>query len=138
MSLAGLFPPGRPSVVAGGLFVAVLAAGAVTSAQDTGLPSRCLARRGARNVSLPRLDCLELYPTGDFRHASGLVELRRAPGPFGISVTADGHIRQALTFDIDGLPSADPTGVGAAYVAWVTTPTTASTSIRWSGPVRCR
>ena len=113
----------RIAVTLVGLGVAVLAGAPRALAQDTGLPSRCLPRAGDRNRSLPRLDCFALYPTDGFAAASGLVELGRVSGPFGIAVTADGHIRQALTFDVEGLPPADTTGDGSVYVAWVTTPT---------------
>ncbi len=113
----------RRAVAVGGLVAAVVAGLPAAGAQDTGLVSRCLPRTGARNVSLPRLDCFQLYPTEAFADATGQVELGRVAGPFGIAVTADGHIRHALTFDIEGLPPAGSTGEGSAYIAWVTTPT---------------
>ena len=75
-----------------GLVCLAMAVGTPTLAQETGLSRKCLPRTGGRNVSLPRLDCLELYPTDEFPGVTGAVQLHRAPGPFAISVTADGHI----------------------------------------------
>ena len=110
-----------------GLVCLAMAVGTPTLAQETGLSRKCLPRTGGRNVSLPRLDCLELYPTDEFPGVTGAVQLHRAPGPFAISVTADGHIRYGLIFDIEGLPRADTFGPEAAYIAWVTTPSFAPT-----------
>ena len=101
--------------------------GTPAQGQEAELAGKCLPRTGARNVSLPRLDCFELYPTDEFPGATGAVTLRRAPGPFSISVTVDGTIRYNLIFDIEGLPPAENFGPPAVYIAWVTTPSFAPT-----------
>ena len=101
--------------------------GTPTQGQEAELAGKCLPRTGARNVSLPRLDCFELYPTDEFPGATGAVTLRRVPGPFSISVTVDGTIRYNLIFDIEGLPPAENFGPTAVYIAWVTTPSFAPT-----------
>ena len=95
--------------------------GTPAQGQETELARKCLPRTGARNVSLPRLDCIELYPTDEFPGATGAVTLQRAPGPFSISVTSDGHIRYDLIFDVAGLPPTENFGPNAVYIAWVTT-----------------
>ena len=110
-----------------GLVCLTMWLGTPTQGQETGFLRKCLPQTGGRNVSLPRLDCLELYPTNEFPGVTGAVQLRRAPGPFSISVTTDGHIRYALLFDIEGLPPADTFGPEAVYIAWVTTPSFAPT-----------
>nr|MBA3584082.1 hypothetical protein [Gemmatimonadota bacterium] len=63
------------------------------------------------------LRCIELLPTAGYPGASGTVELRRAPSPFGASVDREGRHRYDLIVRIGGLP--DPAG----FVAWATTPT---------------
>ena len=110
-----------------GLVCLAMWLGTPTQGQENGSSRKCLPRTGGRNVSLPRLDCLELYPTNEFPGVTGAVQLRRAPGPFSISVTTDGHIRHGLIFDIEGLPPADTFEPEAAYIAWVTTPSFAPT-----------
>lgn len=63
------------------------------------------------------LRCIQLLPTAGYPEASGTVELRRAPSPFGAAVDREGHHRFDLILRIEGL--AEP----AAFVAWATTPT---------------
>jgi len=48
-----------------------------------------------------------------------MVELERPRTPFGVAVTADGHVRSALRANVEGLPSPSSLGPFTAYVAWV-------------------
>ena len=69
------------------------------------------------------LFCFDLLATAAGRGAGGIVELGRVPGPFGVTVTADGHHVHELTAWITGLPEPGALGPYEAYVAWATTPT---------------
>ncbi len=82
----------------------------------------CVTSGGDVGRRLPPLHCVQLFPTAEFAGASGRVELGRVPGPFGVSVSRDGHHRYELTFVVDGLPDASTLGASATYVAWVTNP----------------
>ena len=69
------------------------------------------------------LFCFDLHATAAAREAGGVVELGRVPGPFGVTVTADGHHVHDVTAWIRGLPEPGALGPYEAYVAWATTPT---------------
>ena len=69
------------------------------------------------------LFCFDLHATATARDASGVVELGRVPGPFGVTVTAEGNHVSDLTAWITGLPEPSELGPFEAYVAWATTPT---------------
>ena len=79
------------------------------------------AARPAQPVSTD-LYCLDLVPTAAAEHASGTLALNPPPSPFGVAVTAAGHLRYDLVADIEGLPDAASLGPYAAYVAWAATP----------------
>ncbi|MBI4420185.1 MAG: multicopper oxidase family protein [Gemmatimonadetes bacterium] len=66
--------------------------------------------------------CLDLIPRPDVREASGVVELRRVPGPFDVSVTPDGQQRYELVVFLQGLPDPSSLGRYTTYVAWVSPP----------------
>jgi suppressor of ftsI len=63
------------------------------------------------------LYCLTLVPAVGYGSASGRVELGWVPGPFTVSVTADGRTRYAPVITLAGLPP------GGRYVAWAAPPT---------------
>ena len=69
------------------------------------------------------LYCMVLEPTPDLLDATGMVELGRAPGPFGVAVTPAGVQRFRLALTITRLPAASSLGSYTTYVAWITTPT---------------
>jgi len=69
------------------------------------------------------LFCFDLHATARARDAWGVVELGRVPGPFGVTVTAEGNHVSNLTAWITGLPEPSELGPFEAYVAWATTPT---------------
>ena len=69
------------------------------------------------------LYCIELVPAVGLRGASGRVELGRAPGPFTVDVTADGHLRHTPTITLSGLEPPSSLGRYSVYVAWVASPT---------------
>ena len=68
------------------------------------------------------LFCVELYATAAVPEATGIVEMRRAATPFGVSVSAAGNHRYDLTAVIEGLPDPGSLGDYTAYVVWATTP----------------
>ena len=87
------------------------------------------AETGARGPSIagvaepgPASDlyCIDLIPTGRAETARGVVELGRVPGPFGVSVTADGFQISELTAWLSGLPDPARLGDYTTYVAWAT------------------
>ena len=69
------------------------------------------------------LYCIELVPAVGIRAAAGRVELGRAPGPFTVDVTADGHLRYTPSITLTGLAAPSSLGHYAAYVAWAASPT---------------
>ena len=92
---------------------------ALASPADTA--SFCTAPPGAR---APARDiyCIDLIPRPDVLQASGVVELRRVPGPFDVSVTPDGHQLYELVLFAQGLPDPASLGPYQAFVAWVSPP----------------
>ena len=69
------------------------------------------------------LYCIELVRAVGIRSGSGRVELGRAPGPFTVDVSPDGHLRYTPTVTLSGLPRPASLGRYAAFVAWVASPT---------------
>jgi len=69
------------------------------------------------------LYCIELVRAVGIRSASGRVELGRAPGPFTVDVTADGHLRYTAAVTLSGLARPSSLGRFTSYVAWVASPT---------------
>src|SRR4029453_10447204 len=69
------------------------------------------------------LYCIELVPAVGIRAGSGRVELGRAPGPFTVDVSPDGHLRYTPAVTLSGLPRPASLGRYAAFVAWVASPT---------------
>ena len=62
------------------------------------------------------LYCIALIPAPGVKGVSGRVELAFGPGPFTVSVTADGHSRFVPRITLVGLPAV------LRYVAWAATP----------------
>ena len=103
------------------------------AAQQADLSTLCSGgargARGAGGAASPAgqtptdLFCFDLHATAAGRGAVGVVELGRVPGPFGVTVTADGHHVHNLTAWIRGLPQPGELGPYASYVAWATPPT---------------
>ncbi len=63
-----------------------------------------------------------LRPTTRALGAAGAVGLVPPDSPFGIPVTADGHLMYDLEVSVRGLRDASAAGATGAYVTWVTTP----------------
>ena len=61
-----------------------------------------------------------LRATSRARGARGTGHLRLAQSPFGIPLTADGHVVYDLDMTVSGLRAQIPSG--ARYIAWITTP----------------
>ncbi len=103
------------------------------AAQQTNLSTLCptgaRGARGAGGAASPPgqtptdLFCFDLHATAAGRGAGGVVELGRVPGPFGVTVTAEGRHVHNLTAWLNGLPEPGELGPYEAYVAWATTPT---------------
>ena len=53
--------------------------------------------------------------------AKGTARLVWAPGPFGVTVTADGRASYDVQFSLTGLPDPSTLGSYTAYVAWMAT-----------------
>ncbi len=106
---------------------------AAPAPQQSDLSSLCSAgARGARlagGAASPvgqtptDLFCFDLHATAAAQDARGVVELGRVPGPFGVTVTAEGNHVSNLTAWITGLPDPSQLGPFQAYVAWATTAT---------------
>ena len=81
-----------------------------------------LASPAAAQDGHPDVYRIDLAPTPDLRGAKGIVHLRWASSPFGISVSKEGRHRFGLEFELDGLPEPRHFGDYSTYVAWATTP----------------
>jgi FtsP/CotA-like multicopper oxidase with cupredoxin domain len=68
------------------------------------------------------LHCVALVPHPDVRSAGGAAELLPGPGPFTVSVTADGRLRHRIVMRLEGLPPPDSLGPYGSYVAWAMPP----------------
>jgi len=68
------------------------------------------------------LYCIELVAAPGIKGVSGRVELANSPGPFTVSVTADGHARFVPIATVSGLPRTPHHAPRTVYVAWATTP----------------
>jgi suppressor of ftsI len=110
----------RTSLLPWLLPVAALTLAPVAGAQTT--PRTCADLAAVDGAPSADLYCIDLVPAPDFPGAHGVVELGRAPSPFGVAVTRDGTHVFDLTVRVSGLP--DPAGFdgAVAFVAWVTTP----------------
>ncbi len=64
------------------------------------------------------LRCIELHPAAAGGDSRGVVSLRPAPSPFGVSVTPEGRHRWLLTARLEGLPDPASLGPYTTYVAW--------------------
>lgn len=73
---------------------------------------------GASDAPVPP-DEFPLHATPGHAPASGLVRLRQAWSPFGVSVTEDGTLTYEVEIATRGLPAAP---AGQTYVAWITSP----------------
>jgi len=101
---------GVRSLVALSPFAAVLglAAAAGLARADDRLPRACAG---------PDPFEVRLVPTAHANGAAGIVRLRFADSPFGVTVTADGHHHYEATLNATGLGART-----AALVAWAATP----------------
>ena len=68
------------------------------------------------------LYCLELAAPPGIDGPAGVIELGWAPGPFTISVAADGRLKYVPTAILSGLPTPSALGPYTTYIAWITTP----------------
>jgi hypothetical protein len=75
-----------------------------------------------RPTGFAEIYAFRLRPTNRARGAAGAVGLVPPDSPFGIPVTADGHLRYDLEVSVRGLREASIAGPAGAYVVWVTTP----------------
>ena len=66
---------------------------------------------------------MELVRAVGIRDGAGRLELGRAPGPFTVDVSVDGHLRYTPTITLSGLARPSSFGRYAAYIAWVASPT---------------
>ena len=71
----------------------------------------------------PAIDSIALEATTDARGATGVAVLTRTPSPFGMSLSADGHVMYDVHLQVSGLPADPHVYDGASsYVAWATVP----------------
>ena len=84
-------------------------------------PAACPSGLGLEAATAPNY-CAELIPTPDLQEvASGVLELRPVPTPFGVAVTVDGRPRYRLATTVEGLPPPSSLGPYTTYVAWAST-----------------
>jgi hypothetical protein len=88
----------------------------LASAADFGPRVRAITGR-------PAIDSIALEATSDARGATGVAVLTRTPSPFGMSLSADGHVMYDVRLQVSGLPADPHVYDGASsYVAWATVP----------------
>src|SRR5690349_666973 len=85
-------------------------------AQANACSDSSLAGRPSAN-----LYCIRLLPTGNAEDATGTGALEWDRGPYTVSVSRDGTMQYAVTFDLQGLPR--PASPRGAFVAWAAPPT---------------
>ena len=111
--------PGRPAALAAaGLLVAGLPALAADAAAGAAAP--VTATPGAC-AAAPPYYAFDLVPTARVpgtARATGEVEVRFAPTPYGVSLADDGSYLLDVTLVLDRLPAAP---AGHAWTAWATT-----------------
>ena len=105
-----------PSVVAGRVVHALppVAAQVARAGSSTPTADRCpmsvplptTPERSAERVPGPAWDlrCIELFPTASGAPARGVVQIRRPPSPFAVTVNALGYHVHDLEARIEGLP----------------------------------
>ena len=89
-------------------------------ADDSGATVPALDFTSDRTVRFADIYKFPLRATSRARGAKGAGHLRIAQSPFGIALTADGHLVYDLEVTIEGLRAPRPSG--GTYVAWLTTP----------------
>jgi suppressor of ftsI len=103
-----------------------LAAGLLLGAAQADAQSGfCLDSVPPPSAPVRDLHCVDLVPTPDLDGVTGVAEIGQAPTPFGLAVTADGHLRYTLTTVLRGLPDPASLGPYRTYVAWLVDPTLA-------------
>lgn len=98
----------------------VLVAAAANSSTAQGRPCDPPAPLGPSRD----LYCIELVPAPGIAGVAGRIELSPPPGPFTVSVTADGRSRSVPIVFLHGLPPAAELGGSSStrYVAWAAPP----------------
>lgn len=93
-------------------------------ADDSGATVPALDFTSDRAVRFADIYKFPLRATSRARGAKGAGHLRIAQSPFGIALTADGHLVYDLEVTIEGLRAPRPSGGrgGGTYIAWLTTP----------------
>lgn len=89
-------------------------------ADDSGATAPAPYFTSDRTVRFADIYKFPLRATSRARGARGSGHLRIAQSPFGIALTADGHLVYDLEVTIEGLRAPRPSG--GSYVAWLTTP----------------
>lgn len=64
---------------------------------------------------------IKLLNTPNAPAAKGTARLVWAPGPFGVTVTADGRASYDVQLELEGLPEPSSIGAFSTYVAWAAT-----------------
>lgn len=93
-----------------------------TADTATGAPRCRGSDAGGSLAADSSLHCVALVPHPDVRGAGGAAELLPGPGPFTLSVTADGRLRHRIVMKLEGLPPPDSLGPYESYVAWAMPP----------------
>lgn len=107
---------------------------AVELAETCDAPAESTAGRASlRPTPDPDLFCMELTAAPRFPGAAGDVELRRIPGPFAVTPTADGRLRYRAIVRVRDLPPVEELGAYSGYAVWVAGPS--MFPIRRLGPV---
>ena len=109
--------------------IVFVAAGFTVSARllaaRIGLPHQATAVRcetiDDSTASSVRSNCMTLVPVPDFPNARATIQLRPVPGPFGVTVHADGRPRYRLWRRSAAYPMPRSLGSYSVYVAWAYT-----------------
>ena len=83
-------------------------------------PQSATERASSSDRPASDLNCIDLFSTNQGAEATGVIELRRPWSPYGVTVTADGRHRHALTAWLGSLPNPSALGPYSAFVAWAT------------------
>lgn len=108
--------PGRPLSYRLSCAFLILTFGATAAPARAQLPDPC--GPGSPAARTRSLNCLPLIPTDHSDGTIGVVQLRLAPSPFGVTVTPDGRYRYDVRVELARAAA----GRGRVYVAWAVTP----------------
>jgi FtsP/CotA-like multicopper oxidase with cupredoxin domain len=99
----------------------VLATGAFAVGSGASVQQTVPCGRADDPAASSALTCMALVAVPGLPNATGTIQLRPVPSPFGVAVRPDGRPRYRLGASFSGLPDPKSLGAYSVYVAWAYT-----------------